>query len=120
VPGVDAVVIGPYDLSCSLGILHEYGHPRFAEALRTIFRKARAHRVGAGVHLWPGIEQEIAWVRAGGNLIMHGSKLTTFRQQLAANLGALRAALGDGSGEEPSRNQELTSPDPSKEIARGA
>jgi 4-hydroxy-2-oxoheptanedioate aldolase len=95
VPGVDAVLIGPYDLSCSLGIPHEYSHPRFAEAVRTIFRKARAHHVGAGVHLWPGIEQEIAWFRAGGNLIMHGSELTTFRQHLAANLGTLRSALGD-------------------------
>ncbi len=95
VPGVDAVLIGPYDLSCSLGIPHEYGHPYFDEAVRTIFKKARAHNVGAGVYLWPGLEQEIAWARAGGNLIMHASDLTTFRQQLTTNLAALRSALGD-------------------------
>src|SRR5262249_58793401 len=65
VPGVDAVLIGPHDLSCSLGIPEQYGHPRFAEAVRTIFETARAHRVGAGIHYWEGLEQEIAWARAG-------------------------------------------------------
>jgi 4-hydroxy-2-oxoheptanedioate aldolase len=95
VPGVDAVLVGPYDLSCSLGIPLEYDHPRFAEAVRTVFHKARAHQVGAGVHYWPGIQQEIAWARAGGNLIMHGADITAFRQQLIPNLAALRSALGD-------------------------
>jgi 4-hydroxy-2-oxoheptanedioate aldolase len=95
VPGVDAVLIGPYDLSCSLGIPHEYDHPRFDEAVRTVFRKARAHQVGAGVHHWPGLQQEIAWARAGGNLIMHSAEITVFRQQLSSSLTALRSALGD-------------------------
>jgi len=95
VPGVDAILVGPYDLSCSLGIPQAYDHPRFDEAVRTVFRKARAHRVGAGVHLWPGIERQLAWVRAGGNLIMHASETTLFRQQLGHNLAALRSALGE-------------------------
>ncbi len=95
VPGVDAVLIGPHDLSCSLGIPEEYNHPYFAEAVRTVFQKARAHQVGAGVHMWPGLEQEIAWVHAGGNLIMHGAEITTFGQQVVPNLAALRSALGD-------------------------
>src|SRR6185436_1830142 len=64
VPGLDAVLIGPHDLSCSLGIPEQYGHPRFDEAVRTIFRIAREHGVGAGVHFWLGLEQEIAWAKA--------------------------------------------------------
>src|SRR5688572_3276064 len=32
VPGLDAVLIGPHDLSCSLGIPEQYEHPRFNEA----------------------------------------------------------------------------------------
>src|SRR3989442_1764820 len=47
VPGLDAVLIGPHDLSCSLGIPEQYQHPRFDEAVQTIFRIARAHQVGA-------------------------------------------------------------------------
>src|SRR6185369_5208339 len=52
VPGLDAVLIGPHDLSCSLGIPEQYGHPRFDEAVRTIYRIAREHHVGAGIHFW--------------------------------------------------------------------
>src|SRR6266852_80559 len=70
VPGIDSVLIGPHDLSCSLGIPEQYRHPRFDEAVRTIFKKARAHNVGAGIHFWEGTEQEVTWSRAGANLIM--------------------------------------------------
>ena len=63
VPGLDAVLIGPHDLSCSLGIPEQYTHPRFDEAVRTIFRKARARNVGAGIHFWTSIEQEIRWAK---------------------------------------------------------
>ncbi len=95
VPGVDAVLIGPHDLSCSLGIPEQYGHPLFDEAVRTIFRKARAHHVGAGIHFWEGIDREITWSRAGANLIMHSSDLAFVGQQLKRDLNEIRSALGD-------------------------
>jgi 2-keto-3-deoxy-L-rhamnonate aldolase RhmA len=94
VPGLDAVLIGPHDLSCSLGIPEQYDHPRFDEAVRTIFRIARAHGVGAGIHYWLGLEREIAWARAGGNLIMHSSDLASFSRTLKAEVQQLREALG--------------------------
>lgn len=95
VPGIDSVLIGPHDLSCSLGIPEQYRHPRFDEAAKTIFRKARAHGVGAGIHFWEGIEQEVAWSRAGANLIMHTSDQSMISQQLERDLEELRTALGD-------------------------
>ncbi len=93
VPGLDAVLIGPHDLSCSLGIPEKYDHPRFDEAVRTIFRVARQHGVGAGIHYWLGLEQEIAWARAGGNLVMHSSDLALFSRALRADVEHLRQAL---------------------------
>jgi 2-keto-3-deoxy-L-rhamnonate aldolase RhmA len=93
VPGLDAVLIGPHDLSCSLGIPEQYGHPRFDEAVRAIFRIAREHRVGAGIHYWLGMEQEITWSKAGGNLVMHSSDLATFSRTLKAEIEQLRKAL---------------------------
>src|SRR5262245_59358496 len=95
VPGIDAVLIGPHDLSCSLGIPEQYGHARFDEAVRTIFRKARAHGVGAGIHFWEGVAKEIAWSRAGANLIMHSSDLSLVGQNLKRDMVELRSALGD-------------------------
>jgi 2-keto-3-deoxy-L-rhamnonate aldolase RhmA len=94
VPGLDAVLIGPHDLSCSLGIPEQYDHPRFDEAVKKIFRIAREHNVGAGIHFWLGVEKEIAWSQAGGNLIMHSSDLSLFSQALKGDIERLRAELG--------------------------
>ena len=93
VPGLDAVLIGPRDLSCSLGIPEQYDHPRFDEAVRSIFRIAREHGVGAGIHYWLGMEQEITWAKAGGNLVMHSSDLASFSRTLKTEIEQLRKAL---------------------------
>jgi 4-hydroxy-2-oxoheptanedioate aldolase len=41
VPGLDAVLIGPHDLTCNLGVPERYDHPDFLGACETIFLKAR-------------------------------------------------------------------------------
>ena len=41
VPGLDAVFIGPHDLSVSLGHPEEYDHPVFEEAVKKIIQTAR-------------------------------------------------------------------------------
>lgn len=96
VPGLDAVLIGPHDLTCSLGIPEQYEHPLFDEAVRTILRKARANNVGAGIHFWTAIEQEISWAKEeGANLIMHSCDMTAMTQALSADFERLRQALED-------------------------
>jgi len=95
VPGLDAVLIGPHDLTCSLGIPEQYQHPRFDEAVRTIIRKARARGVGAGIHFWTSIEQEIDWAREGANLMVHSGDVMFFGQGLRDDLAKLKGALGE-------------------------
>jgi 2-keto-3-deoxy-L-rhamnonate aldolase RhmA len=94
VPGLDAVLIGPHDLSCSLGIPEQYDHPRFDKAVRTIFQIARQHGVGAGIHFWLSLEKEVAWARAGGNLVMHSSDLAAFSRTLKSEIEHLRQQCG--------------------------
>ena len=108
VRGLDAVLIGPHDLSCSLGIPEQYDHAKFNEAVRTIFHKARAHNVGAGIHVfWSNINQQIDWCRnAGGNLIMQGADLRFFQSGLTAELDQIREALGDATSA-PAEPQEM-------------
>lgn len=98
VPGLDAVLIGPHDLTCSLGIPEQYQHPRFDEAVRTIVRKARAAGLGAGIHCWLGTEQEVSWARDGLNLVIHSTDSVLFANALRADLATLWAALGDRGG----------------------
>lgn len=49
VPGIDAVLIGPFDLSGSLGVLGETDHPRVLEAIETIQRHCEAANVPLGI-----------------------------------------------------------------------
>jgi len=93
IANIESVLIGPHDLSCSLGIPEQYDHPRFDEAVRSIFRIAREHGVGAGIHYWLGMEQEITWAKAGGNLVMHSSDLASFSRTLKTEIEQLRKAL---------------------------
>ncbi|MFW6161304.1 MAG: HpcH/HpaI aldolase family protein [Planctomycetota bacterium] len=93
VPGLDAVLIGPHDLSCSLGVPEQYDHPRFEEAVRTIFAKARDAGVGAGIHYWGSIDRWLAWAQAGANLIIHSIDSTLFAAALRRDLAALRDGI---------------------------
>jgi 2-keto-3-deoxy-L-rhamnonate aldolase RhmA len=95
VPGLDGLLIGPHDLSCSLGVPEQYDHPIFAEAVLQIVTKARAKNVGVGVHNLPELAQETRWGRAGLNLILHRSDVTLFRRGLHENLSALRRAFDE-------------------------
>ncbi len=93
---LDAVLIGPHDLSCSLGIPERYDHPDFDRAVREIITAARAAGKGAGIHYWADIEQEIGWARDdGANLILHAADVIAFRDRTAADVARLREALGD-------------------------
>lgn len=95
VPGVDAVLVGPHDLSCSLGIPERYDDPRFEVAVREIVTRARARGVAAGIHAWLGVERFAAWAAAGLNLIIYSADILAMRDKLAAEIGELRKRLGD-------------------------
>jgi len=100
VPQLDAVLVGPHDLTTNLGIPEQYDHPRFDETVRTIIRQARKRNVGAGVHYWMGLDREIEWARAGANLIVHSSDIDAARFTLTAEIQQIRAALGDQRGQD--------------------
>jgi len=97
VPGLDAVQVGPHDLTSSLGVPEQYDHPLYLDAVRTIITKARARGVGAGVHFWLSVEREIEWARLGANLIVHSGDIMLFTQKLRDNFDRMRTELGDTS-----------------------
>lgn len=107
VPGVDAVLIGPHDLSCSLGIPEQYDHPRFEEAVRLIVGKARARRIGAGIHSWMGVEREARWGRLGMNLIVHETDILTFARHQRQDVERLRQLLGDAPAGAPGAEPQI-------------
>ena len=51
VSGVDAMMIGPYDLSASMDLTGQFDHPDFVEALALARKKAAQHRIPMGLHI---------------------------------------------------------------------
>lgn len=106
VEGVDAVLIGPHDLSCNLGIPEQYDHPLFIEAVETIIRKARNKNVGAGIHVFypSGFEQEIQWAKQGANLIVHSSDINAFKLTIQREITHIKESLGQTHNSEIKSN----------------
>ena len=109
VEGLDAVLIGPNDLSCNLGIPNQYYHPKFVDAVDTIISKARAKNIGAGIHMVYGdstegshtgsaMTQEVRWAQMGANLIAHSIDVVAFRNGLRREFDEIKGALREGEG----------------------
>lgn len=95
VEGLDAILIGPHDLSCSLGIPEQYDDPRFEATMIDLFKRARDAGVGAGVHSWMEAKREAGWCAAGANLMIHSSDLWATRDGITHEINALRELMGD-------------------------
>lgn len=50
-PGLDAALIGPYDLSASMGLAGQLGHPDVLAAQQSILDACRRHNVPPGIHV---------------------------------------------------------------------
>ncbi len=103
VKGVDSVLIGPHDLSCSLGIPEQYEQPEFIKACEKIFQTARKHGVGAGIHFMGNVEQQVRFVESGANMLIHSADIVLTAKHLKQDLAVIRDTLGetrpDGQGE---------------------
>jgi len=51
VDGLDAILIGPYDLSASMNLTAQFNHPEFVKAIRNIKNQAESAKVPCGVHI---------------------------------------------------------------------
>ena len=94
VKGLDAVFIGPHDLSISLGLPEQYDHPVFEEAVKKIIATSRKNGLAVGIHFSETPERQIRWIKEGVNLIIHSSDLAMFSQRLMNDMNILRQFTG--------------------------
>lgn len=72
VQGLDAIIIGPYDLSASIGIVAQFDHPNFTTALARILKGCKKMKKPAGLHIVePDIEQLNKRIREGYQFIAY-------------------------------------------------
>jgi 2-dehydro-3-deoxyglucarate aldolase len=72
-PRLDACMVGPSDLSASMGLTGQFEAPEFLEALALIERKAREHGVALGYHVvQPDPALLAARIKAGYAFLAYG------------------------------------------------
>ena len=51
VKGLDAILVGPYDLSASMGITGKFNHPKFKSTLYKIKKLSKQYKIASGIHV---------------------------------------------------------------------
>lgn len=95
VPGLDAIVIGPHDLSVNMGLPEQYEHPAYEKVVKEIIQKARGKGVSAGIHFPADPDRQIKWMNEGANIILHSSDMFLFGQKLNEDMLKIKVAAGE-------------------------
>jgi len=51
IKGLDAILIGPYDLSASMSITGKFNHPKFKSAINRIKKFSKSYKIPCGIHV---------------------------------------------------------------------
>jgi 2-keto-3-deoxy-L-rhamnonate aldolase RhmA len=94
IPGIDALFVGPNDLTVSMGIPEERDHPAFVEIMQRIIDTAARHGIAAGAH-FSKLSHAQRLIAQGGRFIPFGSDLRLIQQGTADFLKALGAGSAD-------------------------
>jgi 2-dehydro-3-deoxyglucarate aldolase/4-hydroxy-2-oxoheptanedioate aldolase len=94
VPGLDALLVGPADLSISLGVPGEWDSPKLGAGIDRVIEACNKHQ------RWPAIQVRNTalakhWMSRGMKLIGCGNELTTLWSATRAMAEDLRAARGN-------------------------
>ena len=104
VPDLDAVLIGPHDLSCSLGVAEQWDHPKFKNACKEILTKAHAAGVGSGIHCGGEATATLEFEQFLVNecdctMLIHASDVQLFSVGLRNDLARLKSSVGLAAGQ---------------------
>jgi 2-dehydro-3-deoxyglucarate aldolase/4-hydroxy-2-oxoheptanedioate aldolase len=87
VSGIDALWVGQFDLTVSLGIPGQFDHPDFVGAVSTVAAAARTNGKACGA-MALSVEDALIWSDRGYSMIAYSGDLWIYQQ-------ALRKALDD-------------------------
>jgi 2-dehydro-3-deoxyglucarate aldolase/4-hydroxy-2-oxoheptanedioate aldolase len=87
--GVDCLWVGHFDLSCSLGIPGDFGHPKFAAAIETVV--AACNKTGTSLgRLVPDVASGIEFYKQGFDFIAYSADAWVLGDGVAAALDGIR------------------------------
>ena len=94
IQGIDAIQIGPHDLTSSLGIPEEYENSLYLNSIEKIFKKARAKSIGAGIHSWGDTKYQKRLIDMGANMIIHKADAIIFQEGLQKEISEIKDLIG--------------------------
>lgn len=88
-PGIDAILVGPYDLSSSLGVTGKVDHPEVVQAISKVTASCREHDMPMGIF---GMNANAVqpYVAQGYNLLVAGIDVSLLRDSALSLLGNLQ------------------------------
>lgn len=96
-PEVDAVFIGPHDLSINMGVPEEYDNPEFESYVEKIITACNKHKIGVGNHFSGDIEKQIMWAKKGMNIVIWNSDVGRFVKAISSDFNYIKDTLGETS-----------------------
>ena len=103
IQGIDGVIIGPHDLSCSMGLPEEYNNPDFVKVVEEIIHQCNKRNLGIGIHLSEEAEQQVKWAKKGVNIILHSSDISLFGKALTQDIQKIQTSLNDGASDKDTK-----------------
>ena len=88
-PGVDAIFVGPADLSVGMGIPGQITHPKEVEAIETVLAICQKHAVVPGIHMSKR-ETLKDWIRRGMRFVTYSSDVDLLARAAQESLAHLR------------------------------
>jgi len=88
-PGVDAIFVGPADLSVGMGIPGQITHPKEVEAIETVLAICQKHAVVPGIHMSKR-ETLKDWIRRGMRFVTFSSDVDLLARAAQESLAHLR------------------------------
>lgn len=89
VPGVDGILVGPGDLSQSMGITAQWDNPKLMDTVVNVFRIAQRHKKITAT-VCPTLDMGRRWIEVGVNLINVGSDIGMIRTTMLQTLDTYR------------------------------
>jgi len=89
IPGVDALFVGPNDLTTSMGIPNEYDHPELIAMLQRVIDAGDRRHIAAGC--WFGeIDQALRTIRQGARLVVYSNDGSMLKDAIDASFTKLK------------------------------
>lgn len=96
VRGVDVAMIGPADLSISLGVAGEFDHPVLSRAIESFIDQCVKHNVAPGIQCRT-VAQARSWAERGMRFVGAGSELGLLLERSRQAVSELHAAVGSAA-----------------------